>query len=72
MKAYKRICILPKLYQFDVPVENVIKINILYIRPVLKQSAVVWDSSITKGERMDIERVEKCGLRIILKENYEH
>ena len=58
-KAYKRMSILHKLYQFDVPVEDLVNIYILYIRSVLEQSAVVWHSSITKGEQMDIERVQK-------------
>ena len=31
---------------------------------------MVWNSYITKGEQLDIERVQKCALRIILKENY--
>ena len=37
---------------------------------MLEQSAVVWNSSISKGEQLEIERVQKCALRIILKENY--
>ena len=49
-KAYKRMSILHKLCQFDVPVEDLINIYILYIRSVLEQSATVWHSSITKGE----------------------
>ena len=70
-KAYKRMSILHKLYQFDVPMEDLVNIYILYIRSVLEQSAVVWHSSITKGEQMDIERVQKCALKIILKEKYD-
>ena len=47
-------------------------IYVLYIRSVLEQSAVVWSSSISKGEQLDkdIERVQKCALRAILKEDY--
>ena len=45
-------------------------IYVLYIRSVLEQSAVVWSSSICKGEQLDIERVQKCALRAILKEGY--
>ena len=62
--------ILHNLCDFNVPVEDLLTIYILYIRPVLEQSAVVWHSSIIRGEQMDIERVQKCALRIILKENY--
>ena len=45
-------------------------IFILYIRSVFEQSAVVWHSSITRGEQKDLERVQKVGLRIILREAY--
>ena len=40
------------------------------IPSVLEQCAVVWNSSITKGEQLYIERVQKCALRAILKEDY--
>ena len=62
--------ILHKLGQFFLPVEDMINIYVLYIRSVLEQSSVVWNSSITKGEQLDIERVQKCTLRIILKDDY--
>ena len=68
--AYKRMSILHKLGQFNLPVEDLINIYVLYIRSVLEQSAVVWNSSITRGEQLEIERVQKCALRIILGENY--
>ena len=68
--AYKRMSILHKLGQFSIPVEDMLNIYILYIRSVLEQSAVVWQSTITKGEQLDLERVQKCALRIILKDNY--
>ena len=69
-KAFKRMIILHNLCDFNVPIEDLLTIYILYIRSALEQSAVVWHSSITRGEQMDIERVQKCALRIILKENY--
>ena len=70
-KAYKIMSILHKLCQFDVPVVELVDIYILYIRSVVEQSAVIWHSSITKGEQYDLERVQKCALRIILKQDYE-
>ena len=53
--AYKRMSILHKLGQFNLPVEDLINIYVLYIRSVLEQSAVVWNSSITRGEQLEIE-----------------
>ena len=69
-RAFTRMIILRNLYQFEVPVEDLIEIYILDIRSVVEQAAVVWSSSITKGEQKDIERVQKVALRIILKDLY--
>ena len=68
--AYKRMTILHKIGKFSLPIKDLVIIYILYIRSVLEQSAVVWNSSITKEEQLDIERVQKCALRVILKEDY--
>jgi hypothetical protein len=62
--------ILKNLFHFNLPIEEMIDIYYLYIRSVVEQSAVVWHSSLTKGEQLDIERVQMVALRIILKEQY--
>merc|ERR1711983_407935 len=63
--------LLHRLYNFAVPEQDLIEIYILYIRSVLESSAVVWNSSLTKGQEMELERVQKVALRIILKDQYE-
>ena len=55
---------------FKLPTEELVQIYILYIRSVRENCAVVWHSSITRGEELELERVQKTALRIILKENY--
>ena len=70
-RAYARMIILRNLYAFDIPVEDLVQLYILYIRSIVEQSAVVWHSSITKGEQRDLERVQKVALKIILKDSYE-
>ena len=62
--------IIKKLIQFNVPLEELLQIYILYIRSVVEQSAVVWHTSITNGEQKDLERIQKVALRLILGENY--
>ena len=69
-KAYSRMIILKKLVQFDVPLEDLLHIYTLYIRSGIEQSAVVWHSSITKGEQKDLERTLKVAFRIMLGSNY--
>ena len=62
--------ILHNLYLFSVPLEDLIMIYTLYIRSVVETSAVVWHSSLTQGQILEIERVQKVALRIILKGDY--
>ena len=71
-KAYKRMTMLHKLYEFGLSVGEMKEIYILYIRSILESSAVVWHSSITQSEQMELERVQKVALRIILKSDYEN
>ena len=42
----------------------------LYIRSLVEQSSVIWHSSITQDECLEIERVQKVALRIIMNQNY--
>ena len=69
-RAYKRMIILKNLYHFNLPLSEMLLIYSLYIRTVLEQAAVVWHSSLTKGEQLDLERVQKVAMRIILKDQY--
>ena len=41
------------------------------IRCVLELAVVVWTPGLTKAERNQIERVQKCALHVILGQNYE-
>ena len=36
----------------------------------MEQSYIVWHSSLTSGEKFDLERIQKVALRIILKDKY--
>ena len=62
--------ILQKLYEFNLPTEEMLHIYILFIRCMVEYCCVVWHSSITVEESSSIERVQKTALRIILRDNY--
>ena len=62
--------ILHNLVKFTLLTEELIQIYILYIRSVLENCAAVWHSSLTGGQELELERVQKTALKIILKENY--
>ena len=68
--AYKRMIILHNLASFDLPVTEMVGIFTLYIRSVVENCAVVWHSLLTRGEELDIERIQRCALRLILCEDY--
>ena len=63
--------ILHNLFQFGLPLKDMVEIYILYIRSVVENSAVVWHSSLTVADRLTIERVQKVALKISLNQNYE-
>ena len=58
-QAYQRMLLLHKLYEFQMPIDEMTEIYTLYIRSIIESSAVVWHSSITQGEVLQIERVQK-------------
>ena len=68
--AYKRMPLLTKLYEFNIPVKDLVLIYIIFIRSKLEYACPVWHSGITQEETEDLERVQKSALRVILKEKY--
>jgi hypothetical protein len=71
-KSNARMELLRKVSGFGVPEEDLKTIYFLFIRSLLEQSATVWHSSLTQENEEDLERVQKCALRIILKEKYQN
>ena len=69
-KAYQRLEILRKLYEFNVSLSDLSHIYTLYVRSILEFNSCVWHFSITEAEVGDIERVQKIACKIMLKENY--
>ena len=69
-KGYQRMQILRKLYEFNVPTEDMVQIYSLYVRSILEFNCCVWNFNITQAEADDIERVQKVACKIILKTSY--
>ena len=63
-KAFKRMTLLRKLVCFGFTKKDQITIYILFIRSCLDYCSVVWHSSITIEEIDDMERVQKCAVKI--------
>ena len=71
-RANKRMELLRKVSSFGTNKEEKRNIYILFIRSILEQSCVVWHSSLTKQNEEDLERIQKCAVRIILDKDYEN
>ena len=69
-KGYQRMTILRNLYEFDIPLEDLVLIYTMYIRSILEYNSNVWFSSITEEEKENLERVQSVACKIILKEEY--
>ena len=71
-KAHARMELLRKVAGFTASIDDKKNIYILYIRSILEQSSVVWHSSLTQENCDDLERVQKCALRIILGKSFDN
>ena len=69
-ESNKRMQFLHRAKKFTNNVSDLKKIYMLQVRSKLEQSAAVWHSSLTKKNTSDLERVQKCALRVILGEKY--
>ena len=69
-RANSRMELLRKVAYFSTSVEDKKIIYILYIRSVLEQSCVVWNSSLTVENIQDLERVQKAAAKIIIGKQY--
>jgi hypothetical protein len=71
-KAYARMQLLQRAASFTANIHDLKSIYLTYVRSVLEQSAVVWQSGLTEKNRRDLERVQKAAVRVILKSKYKN
>ena len=69
-KAYCRMELLRRVAEYSSSIEDLKIIYTMYIRSILEQACVVWHSSLTQENCEDLERVQKCALRIIMGSKY--
>ena len=68
-KAYARMEILRQLTNFTKSTKDRLQIYKIYICSVVEQSAVVWNSSLTKYNERELERVQKVAVKLISKQD---
>ena len=69
-KAYKRMWMIKRLKGHGANLQDMLEVYIKQIRCVLEYGVPVWNSSVTKDESYDIERVQKSFLHIVLGSQY--
>ena len=63
--------LLRKVANFTNSIKELRIIYILYVRSILEQSCVVWHSSLTEENKQNLERVQKCAVKIMLGKKYK-
>ena len=69
-RANKKLWFLRRLKALGASHGDLKEVYMKQIRCILEYAAPVWHSSLTAGESIQIERVQKSALRIILREKY--
>ena len=70
-KAFSRLWLLRRLKKLGASQQALLDIYAKNVRSVLEYAAVVWHSSLTSKNTIQIERVQKAAFAIILGKQYE-
>ena len=74
-KGYSRLWMIRRLKLLGASIPEILDVYQKQVRSVLEMAVPVWEPALTKHERGQIERVQKCALYVILGDkymNYEH
>ena len=69
-KANKRLWMLRRLHALGAETDDMVDIYSTQIRSVLELAVPAWHGSISQGERLEIERVQKSAFYIILGDSF--
>ena len=64
-RAYARMELLRQMTKFTKSTWDKLIIYKVYIRSILEQSSSVWNSSLTKRNERELERVQKVAVKLI-------
>ena len=69
-KGYQQMVIMHKLYEFSIPIHDMVQIYCLFVRSILEFNTTVWFASISEEEKSDLECVQKVACKLLLKQQY--
>ena len=70
-KVNKRMLLLKRIQSFGASTKDMIQLWKSYCVSVLEQSSVVWGSSLSSENTIDLERTQKCFVKLLLKNKYK-
>ena len=70
-KAFKKLWVLRRLKEAGANRNELIDMYVKIVRSIVELAVPVWHSSLMMDEIHDIERVQKCALRVILGDEYQ-
>ena len=70
-KANKKLWIVRRLKYLGAGCKDLIDVYIKHVRSILELAVPAWQGAITQAERLDLERIQKSALHIILGDKYE-
>ena len=74
-ESNQRLRLLHRCAKFTDRTQDLLQVYKTFVRSKLEYGCVVWHSSLSEKNKKDLERVQKCAFKIILKldyESYEH
>ena len=71
LKVNRRMLLLKTMHNFGATKEEMVHLWIIYCRSHLEQSAVVWSSSLTEENKTNLERTQKCFVKLIFPKRYK-
>ena len=69
-KARGKLWILRRMLKFNLDIYQMFDIYSKEIRSILEMAVPVWHSGLTCQQSLDIERIQKLAMKIILQDNY--
>ena len=70
MNAMAKMWLLRRLKKLNLDAELILDFYLKEIRPLAEHGVAIWNSGLTKGQVIDLEKIQKIALRIILGEDY--
>ena len=69
-RAYKKLWVIKRLKGHGADQDQLVDVYIKQIRSILELAVPAWHGAITQAERIEIERVQKAALHIVLGHEY--